>query len=69
VISGFSTVYRNPHPDTLLFINFFLNVGEGAPTKTSGLLSAYVSHPMAKTSSYATGLQLHFPENCFTRLY
>jgi len=40
VISGFSTVYSNPHPDTLLFINLFLNVGEGTPTMTSGSLSA-----------------------------
>ena len=64
MISGFNTVYRNPHPNTLLFKNFFLHVGEGAPAVTSGPLSAivYVSHPMAKTSSYATGLQLNFPE-------
>jgi len=49
LISGFSTVYRNPHPDTLSFLNFFLNVGEGEP------LSATFS-TLAKTSSYATGL-------------
>jgi len=40
VISSFSTVYRYPHPDTLLFINFFFNVDEGAPTMTSGPLWA-----------------------------
>ena len=27
-----------------------------------GLFQLYVSHPMAKTSSYATGLQPNFPE-------
>jgi len=37
---GFSTAYRNPHLDTLFYINFFLNVGEGAPVVTSGPLSA-----------------------------
>ena len=37
---GFNIVYRNPHPDTLLFINFFLNVGKGVPAVTSGPLSA-----------------------------
>ena len=40
MIPGFSTVYRNPHPDTLSFLNFFLKVGEGATTVASGTLSA-----------------------------
>jgi len=47
-ISGFRTVYRYPHPDTLLLINFFLNVGEGDPTMTNGPFQLYASHPMAK---------------------
>ena len=40
MLSGFSTVYRNLHPDTLAFLNFFLNVGEGPLTVASGPLSA-----------------------------
>jgi len=28
VLSGFSTVYRNPHTDALSFLNFFLSFGE-----------------------------------------
>jgi len=55
------SVYRNPLPDTLSFLNFFLNVGEGPPTVASGPLSATFSG-LAKCSSYATGLQLIFPE-------
>ena len=51
-------VYRNPHPDRLLFLNFFLNVGEEV---SSGPLSATFL-TLVKTSSYATGLQLDFPE-------
>jgi len=31
VIPGLSTVYRNPHPDTLLFINFFSEYWRGGP--------------------------------------
>jgi len=33
-------VYRNPHPATFLFLNFFLNVGKGPLTVTGGPLSA-----------------------------
>jgi len=30
IFQGFQVlVYRNPHPDTLSFLNFFLNVGKG----------------------------------------
>jgi len=54
-------VYRNPHPDTLLFLNFFLNVGEGPPTVATGPLSPTFP-TLVETSSYATGLQLNFPE-------
>jgi len=61
-------VYRNPHPDTLSFLNFFLNFGEGPPTVASGPLSVTFSG-LAKSSSYATGLQLIFPESFFTRLH
>jgi len=48
-------VYRNPHPDTLSFLNFFLSVGEGSPTVASGPLSSTFPG-LAKSSSYATGL-------------
>jgi len=50
VISGFSIAYRNPHPDTFSFLNFFFNVGEGSPTVASGPLSATFP-TLAKTSS------------------
>jgi len=56
------SLYRNPHPDTLSFPNFVLNVGEGPdPTVASGPLSATFL-TLAKTSNYATGLQLNFSE-------
>ena len=62
IFQGFQVlVYRNPHPDTLSFLSFFLNVGEGSPTVASGPLSAAFPG-LAKSSSYATGLQLIFPE-------
>jgi len=54
-------VYRNPHPYTLSFLKFFLNVGEGPPTVASGRFSATFPG-LAKISSYATGLQIIYPE-------
>ena len=54
-------LYRNPHRDTLLFLNFFLNVGERSPSVASGPLSATFP-TLAQISTYATGLQLNFPE-------
>jgi len=54
-------LYRNPQPDTLSFLNFFLNVDEGPPTVASGPLSATFP-TLVKSSSYTTGLQLNFPE-------
>jgi len=50
--------HRNPHPDTFSLLNFFLNVGVGPPTAASGPLSATFP-TLAKTSSYATGLQIN----------
>jgi len=58
---GHVVVYWNPQTDTLSFLNFFLNVGEGTPTVASGPLSATFPG-LAKSSSYATGLQRIFPE-------
>ena len=48
VISGFRTVYRNPHPDTLSF----LNVGEAPSAVASETLSS-TSPNLAKSSIYA----------------
>jgi len=41
-------LYSNPNRDTLLFINFVLNAGEGAPAVTSGPLWLYISTPWLK---------------------
>ena len=60
-------IYRNPHPDTMSCLIFFLNICEGPPTVASGPLSATFL-TLAKTYSYATGLQLNFDEYFFTRL-
>jgi len=48
-------VCRNPHPDTLIFLNVFLNVGEGPHTVASEPLSAMFP-TLVENSSYATGL-------------
>ena len=48
-------VYSNPQPNTFPFLNFFLNVGGDGP------LSATFP-TLAKTFSWATGLQINFPE-------
>jgi len=57
-------VYRNPHPVTLSFLNFILNVARGPLRWPVGLFQLPFS-TLAETSSYATGLQLNFHINQF----
>jgi len=62
LFSGYFRFYCiETHIRIHVFLNFFLNVGEGPPTVASGPLSATFP-TLVKISSYATGLQLNFPE-------
>jgi len=65
VISGFSIEI---HTRLHFQFSFFRVLASGPPTVASGCSSATFPN-LAETSSYATGLQLNFPEWFLTRLY